>query len=180
MKTFVISAVAAGFLVGCASTDNDLASSATGPTFVDDQPQTAVAGEGSLMPGAYDSRRMQTGQFTGRERTNDQVGQRPTLPREADARELARSEEGLADGAGTLGQSGIVPDRGVSAETLMETSEVPIEAPAHVAVKPPGSVTEQIQAEGVGAPAGSVTGAGASTNAPAGSNPTSDSVPRPE
>ncbi|MGZ8898565.1 MAG: hypothetical protein ACXW3Z_00570 [Limisphaerales bacterium] len=94
MKTFVISAVTAGFLVGCASTDHDLTSSAGGPTFVDDQPQTAVAGEGSLMPGAYDSRRMQTGQFTGRERTNDQIGQSPPLPREADARELERSEEG--------------------------------------------------------------------------------------
>lgn len=153
MKTFVISAVAAGFLMGCASTDTDLASTASGLTQIDDQPQKAVSGEGSLMPGAYDSRRMQTGQFTGRERTNDQVGQRPTLPREADPRELARSEEGLADGTGTLGQSGIGPDRAVSAETLMETSEPPF---------------------ATGSPGGAATGTGTGAIAP------TNSVPRPE
>lgn len=173
MKTFVISAVAAGCLLGCASTDNDLVSS-TGRTVVGDQPQTAVAGDGSLMSGAYDSRRMQTGQFTGHERTNDQVGQRPTLPREADARDLARSEDGLADGAGALGRRETVPDRGVSTETLMETSEEPIEAPAHVAVTPPRSATEQKQVadEATGSPPGAATGTEAST-------PT-NSISRPE
>ena len=182
MKTFVISAVTAGFLMGCASTDNDLVSGSTGPTVVDDQPQTAIAGEGSLMPGAYSTRQMPTGQFTGRERTNDQIGQRPTLPREADPRELARSEEGLADGAGTLGQSGIMPDRKVSAETLMETSGVPIEAPAHVAVTPPGAGTEvdQIAAEAVGSSAGAATGSATSTNTPAKGVVSTNSLPQPE
>lgn len=102
MKTFFVSAIAAGLLVGCATTDSESVSSASGShgTLVDDQPQTAIAGEGSLMPGAYSTREMPTGQFTGRERTNDQVGQRPTLPREADARELARSEEGMSNATG--------------------------------------------------------------------------------
>jgi hypothetical protein len=36
---------------------------------LNDQPQTSVAGEGSLMPGIYDSRHLSTGQFTGHERT---------------------------------------------------------------------------------------------------------------
>ena len=182
MKTFVFSAVTAVFLMGCASTDNDLVSSSTGPTVVDDQPQTAIAGEGSLMPGAYSTRQLPTGQFTGRERTNDQIGQRPTLPREADARELARSEEGLADGAGTLGQSGIVPDRKVSAETLMETTASPIRVPAHAAVTPPGAGSEadQIADEAVGSSAGAVTGSAASTNAPARGAVSTNSLPRPE
>lgn len=127
------------------------------------------------MPGAYGNRPMQTGQFTGRERTNDQIGQRPDLPREADPRELARSEEGLGTGAGALGQSGVVPGRPVTTETLMETAAPPVAAPAHVAVAPPASRTEQerVAAEGIGAAPGSVGGSASSTNAPAGKDPKS-------
>ena len=105
---------------------------------LDDQPQTVVTGQGSLMPGAYGSRHMQTGQFTGRERTNDQIGQRPTLPREADPRELARDGE-TATGAGSLGQIGIVPGQPVTGESLIRSEELPITAPAHTVVVPPGS-----------------------------------------
>src|SRR5688500_2777835 len=184
MKPLILSAFA-GLLFGCASTDTNTVTRPSGSTIttVEDQPQTATAGEGSLMPGAYDARNLPTGQFTGRERTNDQIGQRPTLPREADARELARSEEGLADGArgaGTLGQSGIVPEHAVTSETLMETS-APIGAPAYVVVAPPGSGQEErVVEEGVGSPATAVKGAGSSTNAPAGENPPTNSVSKPE
>jgi len=67
---------------------------------------------------------METGQFTGQERTNNQIGQRPTLPPEADPRELERGEKKeTGTGAGTLGQSGIVPGQPVTAETLMEEPE---------------------------------------------------------
>ena len=132
MKTFIISAVsavAAGLIAGCTTTETGTVSQTDEGTRVyglSDQPQSAIAGEGSLMPGAYGSRPLPNGQFTGRERTNDQVGQRPTLPQEADARELARSKEGTGMGTGTLGQSGIIPDRPVSTETLMETSAQPV------------------------------------------------------
>lgn len=80
------------------------------------------------MPGAYGSREMQTGQFTGRERTSDMIGQRPTLPREADPRELTRTgniNTETANGAGTLGQTGIVPDEPVSRETILEDAPAP-------------------------------------------------------
>src|SRR5687768_1748084 len=127
MKTWIISSLASAMLLGCATNDTGTASrnDPGGSNGVDDQPQTAASGEGSLMPGAFGSRSLPTGQFTGRERTNDQIGQRPTLPREADARELARNEEGLATGAGTLGQSGISPNRPVSAESIIESSAPP-------------------------------------------------------
>src|SRR5687768_12981097 len=124
MKTWIISSLASAMLLGCATNDTGTASrnDPGGSNGVDDQPQTAASGEGSLMPGAFGSRSLPTGQFTGRERTNDQIGQRPTLPREADARELARGEEGLGTGAGTLGQSGVVPNQPVSTDTLLEPS----------------------------------------------------------
>jgi hypothetical protein len=125
MKAIVIVSLGGLLLAGCAT--NDVQVSRVSEAGVDryhDQPQTAVAGEGSLMPGAYDNRAMDTGQFTGRERTSDQIGQRPTLPPEADTRELERSDEkGTAIGAGSLGQSGIVPGREVTAETLLEEPE---------------------------------------------------------
>jgi hypothetical protein len=126
MKRFIFSALAAGLLVGCASTDSTTVTHRSGSTVttIEDQPQTAIAGQGSLMPGAYETRNLPTGQFTGRERTNDQIGQRPTLPREADARDLARSEESLGvSGTGTLGQSGVTPDRPVTSETLLESAQ---------------------------------------------------------
>lgn len=168
MKAFVFSALATGLLVGCASTDTTTVTGSSGSavTTVDEQPQTAIVGEGSLMPGAYDTRSVPTGQFTGRERTNDQIGQRPILPREADARDLARSEESLgASGTGTLGQSGIAPNRVVTSGTLMESAD-PVPPPAHAAVTPPGSDTERerITAEGIGSAPGASSGAASLTN----------------
>ena len=171
MKALLLGSVAACCLAGCAS--NEFTSSHTRPVdaveTIDDQPQTAVSGTGSLMPGAFDSRRMETGQFTGRERTNDQVGQRPTLPREADPRELARSEDSLAtppQRAGTLGQSGVVPDEPVSADTLMETTADTVAPPAHVAVTPPAARSEQeaVADEGIGSPPVGVRGEASSNN----------------
>jgi hypothetical protein len=82
-----------------------------------EQPQAATV-DGSLMPGAYGSRLLATGQFTGRERTSDQIGQHPVLPREADARELARSN-GTVMGLRTLGQSGIVPENSIFSGALV-------------------------------------------------------------
>jgi hypothetical protein len=177
MKPFIFSALATGFLAGCASTDSTTVTRRSGSsvTSVDDQPQTAIVGEGSLMPGAYDTRSVPTGQFTGRERTNDQIGQRPTLPREADARDLARSEESLGvSGTGTLGQSGIVPDQPVTSETLMETAE-PVPPPAHAAVVPPGSDRERIAAESIGSAPGVSSGAASTTNTAA--NTVTNSAP---
>ncbi len=163
MKTLIISSLAGALLVGCATTETGTVSRDEGATVygLDDQPQTATAGEGSLMPGAYGSRPLPTGQFTGRERTNDQVGQRATLPREADARELARSEEGLATGAGTLGQSGLVPNEPVSTETLMETSAPPITQSDESAARTRQS---QIPAQGIGSPPPNQQGRDFSTN----------------
>ena len=174
MKSLLLSTFA-GLLVGCASTDTTTVTGPSGSTVttVEDQPQTATAGEGSLMPGAYGTRNLPTGQFTGRERTNDQIGQRPTLPREADARDLARSEESLGvSGTGTLGQSGVVPNRPVTTETLMESAEP---------VLPPTSRTEQerVAAEGIGSAPGISTDAGSLTNTPATGSLT-NSPARPE
>ena len=174
MKPLLLSTFA-GLLVGCASTDTTTVTGPSGSTVttVEDQPQTATAGEGSLMPGAYGTRNLPTGQFTGRERTHDQIGQRPTLPREADARDLARSEESLGvSGTGTLGQSGVVPNRPVTTETLMESAEP---------VLPPASRTEQerVAAEGIGSAPGISTDAGSLTNTPATGSLT-NSPARPE
>jgi hypothetical protein len=183
MKAFFTCATAACLLGGCAS--NDVSTATHRAEVLDDQPQTSVAGGGTLMPGAYGSRSLATGQFTGRERTNDQVGQRPTLPREADARELARSDDGLAGlgtGAGTLGQSGLLPDEPVSTETLMETTAVPVGVPAHVAVTPPASTegAEVLPAEAVGAAPGNVRGTNSSRNLPVtNSVPNLPAQPRP-
>jgi hypothetical protein len=101
-------------LAGCAATDNDTFSSSRDATRVlpvDDQPQTAVAGEGSLMPGAYEPRQLPTGQFTGQERTPAVIGQNPVVPRETDVRQMDRSGpiDAAGRGAGTLGQAGIAP-----------------------------------------------------------------------
>lgn len=152
MKTIFTCAAVACFIAGCASTETGTVSYDSGGRKVyglNDQPQTSVAGTGSLMPGAYNNRSMQTGQFTGQERTPNLIGQRPALPREADPRELARSPDataGMGTGAGSLGQSGVLPDREVSTDTIMETT-------------PPA----------VGGAPTSVSGVGSSTNAP--SNP---------
>jgi hypothetical protein len=173
MKTFIIPSLAVACLIGiagCATTETGTASRDSAATSypLDDQPQTAIAGEGSLMPGAYGSRPLPTGQFTGRERTNDQIGQHPTLPPAADARELARSEEGLATGAGTLGQSGIFPDKPVSSETLIESSFPPVTQAEQPAAPPRQS---QLPMEGVGSAPPSSEGANASTNGVQNSRP---------
>ena len=90
-----------------------------------------------------------------------QIGQGPTLPREADARELARNEEGLATGTGTLGQSGISPNRPVSTESLIETSTPPVSE----AEQPDASSRQgEIAAQGVGAPPLTSQGGSAGTN----------------
>jgi hypothetical protein len=111
MKKVFIFAVAGLTLAGCATGENGKVSTKADGTRVyglDDQPQSGAAGTGTLMHGAYDSRQLPAGQFTGQERTQDVIGQRPTLPREADAREMDHSAAPFI-GAGTLGQSGIQP-----------------------------------------------------------------------
>lgn len=127
MKALTILSLGGLLLAGCATSETGHMSRVSSDTQFEglkDQPQTAVAGEGSLMPGAYESRTMETGQFTGQERTNHQIGQRPTLPPEADPRELERGDrKETGAGAGTLGQSGIVPGQPVTSETLMEEPE---------------------------------------------------------
>ena len=73
------------------------------------------------MPGAYNSRDLPTGQFSGQERTHAVVGQRPTLPREADPRQMERKGEPvLGSGAGTLGQSGVLRGESVTSSTLTD------------------------------------------------------------
>ena len=60
--------IALALLAGCASTETGRVQKTSDGTLLyglDDQPQTSVAGEGTLMPGAYDSRNLGTGQFTG-------------------------------------------------------------------------------------------------------------------
>jgi len=115
MKRLLISALTGLFLAGCASTENGTvqnSSSGTPLYGLDDQPQSSTSGEGSLMPGAYDPRHLSTGQFTGQERTSDVIGQNPTLPREADARQMDRSAgRSLGTGTGSLGQAGVEPVR---------------------------------------------------------------------
>lgn len=49
---------------------------------LDEQPQSAITGQGSLMVGANETHTMPTGQFTGKERTKDKVGPIPITPRE--------------------------------------------------------------------------------------------------
>jgi hypothetical protein len=124
MKRLLILSVGGCLLAGCVSNENGRVSRTADGTRaygLNDQPQTSIAGEGSLMPGAYENRQMETRQFTGRERTNDEIGQRPALPPEADRRELARgSENETGKGAGALGQSGVVPGEPVSRDTLIE------------------------------------------------------------
>ena len=129
MKALLIYSLGGLLLAGCATSETGRVSRTEDGTRVyglNDAPQTAVAGEGSLMPGAYESGDMETGQFTGRERTNSQIGQRPALPPAADARDLGRGPESeTGRGAGTLGQSGIVPGEPVTSETLLEEVESP-------------------------------------------------------
>jgi hypothetical protein len=112
MKKILIGAAAGLLLAGCATGENGKVTTTRNGTPVyglNDQPETSVSGEGSLMHGVYDARQMPTGQFTGQERTQDFIGQQqPTLPREANPGEMNHSPA-PAIGAGTLGQSGIKP-----------------------------------------------------------------------
>lgn len=82
-------AIGAAVLAGCA-TENHQVETRNGVTHygLNDQPQKTVTGEGGLMRGEVETSGIPTGQFTGRERTLDQIGQYPTPPREADPREL--------------------------------------------------------------------------------------------
>src|SRR5690242_12068961 len=110
MKMILLLTAGAGVLLsGCAWNDNERA-----------QPQSNLVGEGPIMPGLYDSREPATGQFTGQERTLGSIAPQPTLPPDADARELDHSAPPII-GAGSLGQSGIKPEnRVVTGSTLME------------------------------------------------------------
>ena len=111
MKKALILSAAGLILVGCATGENGRVTTKADGTRVyglDDQPQSSAAGDGPLMHGVYDSRSVPSGQFTGHERTQDVIGRRPTLPREADAREMDHSAAPIL-GAGSLGQSGIQP-----------------------------------------------------------------------
>lgn len=156
MKTFILTTAAGCLLSGCALTETGSTHRTNSGATVyglNDQPQTSVAGNGSLMPGAFGSREIPTGQFTGRERTPDQIGQQPLLPREADGSQLVRNgPAGLGTGAGTLGQAGILPNRPVSNDTIMEEPGVPSGAPAHAAVLPPNGIPIE-ENDSVGGPA---------------------------
>ena len=161
MKALLILPLGAALLTGCATTETGSVSRTSDGTAVyglSEQPQTAIAGDGTLMPGAYGSRHLQTGQFTGRERTNDQIGQRPVLPGEADARQLARDGE-IGTGAGALGQSGIVPGQPVTSDTLLRTEEVPPGTTGHAVVIPPSSEIPIEEQESVGNPPPAEVGA---------------------
>jgi hypothetical protein len=120
--------------MGCASShDTSFLKSENGtfPYPPADRPQTGVAGEGSLMPGAYNSRDVPTGQFTGKERTEDAIGQPPALPRDSDARQVEHSAgPTVGAGAGTLGQAGIVPEPGVVSSVDISQSPRPTVAPS--------------------------------------------------
>ena len=128
MKKALILSAAGLILVGCATGENGTVTTKADGTRVyglDDQPQSSAAGDGPLMHGVYDSRSVPSGQFTGHERTQDVIGQRPTLPREADAREMDHSAAPIL-GAGSLGQSGIQPGaRAVRGPDLVDAGANP-------------------------------------------------------
>ncbi len=112
MKKIFVLAASGVLFAGCATREGGRVHSSSDGTPVYDfraQPQTVVAGEGTLMPGMYDVRQMPTGQFTGQERSSDIAGPRPILPPRADATETDHSAAPVL-GAGSLGQSGIHPD----------------------------------------------------------------------
>lgn len=89
MKRAIVILAGAVFIGGCASENHRVETRNGGRHYgFDDQAHTATAGEGTLMRGSSDARQIPTGQFTGRERTLDQIGQFPTLPGEAQPREL--------------------------------------------------------------------------------------------
>jgi hypothetical protein len=98
----------AGLLAGCSTTESgrvSYTSDGTKAYGLDDQPGSSATAEGSLMPGAYATSDVETGQFTDQERTPARVGQYPTPPREADIVEMERDNRGPRQ-VGT----GIVPE----------------------------------------------------------------------
>src|SRR5687768_3698522 len=141
MRTILALSAIATFLAGCASTENGRVyyqSDGTKVYGLDDQPQASIAGEGTLMPGAYETHTLPTGQFTGKERTQDLIGHTPVPPREADPRAYRRDSVPNS-GAGSLGQTGIRPDApAVSTSTIMTGPTNPSLAPS---ANPPAQST---------------------------------------
>jgi hypothetical protein len=177
MKALVT--LSALLLAGCASTENGRVSYDNDGTKVyglDDRPQSSVAGEGTLMPGAYDSHTMPTGQFTGKERTQDFVGTYPVPPREADPREMSREPRQVGTGivppigAGSLGQSGITPGLSVSSSTLMtgpassSTANPATLSTAPTLAEPLSRNGNNLDASALGRPAGSESSSLSSDN----------------
>jgi len=142
-SVFISTAIISAFLAGCASTQTGRVESASDGTRVyglTTQPQTALVGSEPLMPGADSSHTMVTGQFTGQERSHDVIGQQP-IPPNSDARELARTSKPpiavTGIGAGSLGQTGIIPDRNITSGTLIGSNLNPPTAnPPTVATAP--------------------------------------------
>jgi len=168
MKLFFTCVASAALLVGCASTENGRVEQTPNGTHygLDDQPQSSIAGEGPLMPGAYDSHNPLTGQFTGQERSSEMIGVRPTLPREADARQMDRSVPvQLGTGAGSLGQSGIVMgEPAVNGTALLDKPLNPgAEPSASDIYRPSASDTSAV---GVGRAPETEIGRNAATNNP--------------
>jgi hypothetical protein len=131
MRNVFISVAFSAFLAGCASTQTGRVTTAPDGTPVyglSPQPETALAGERPLMPGSSSGHMMETGQFTGQERTHDLIGQ-GAIPPASDAREWARTSKpptgATGKGAGTLGQSGIFPDQNITSGTLMGSNLYP-------------------------------------------------------
>jgi hypothetical protein len=150
MKAILMFSTSALLLAGCASSEKGHVyynQDGTKVYGLDQQPQSAVVGEGTLMPGAYASHDMQTGQFTGKERSQDFVGANPVTPREADPRDFSRASQPTTAivppaGAGTLGQTGVQPRTSLSTSTLMSGPSNPSLAPsAGATANPPTAAT---------------------------------------
>jgi len=131
MRNVFISAAVSTLLAGCASTQTGRVTTASDGTRVyglSPQPESALVGEQPLMPGSTSGHRVEAGQFTGQERTNDQVGE-GAIPPASDAREWARTSKpptgATGKGAGTLGQSGIFPDQNITSGTLIGSDVYP-------------------------------------------------------
>jgi hypothetical protein len=89
MKRLAAGCCGALLMAGCATENHRVENVHGVPHYgLDDQPQKSVTAEGGLMRGLQETSHIPTGQFTGRERTLDQIGQYPTPPAEADPREL--------------------------------------------------------------------------------------------
>lgn len=94
MKTIWFLGALAALMAGCASPEPGAVYYRNDGVKVyglDEQPQSAIADQGSLMVGANETHLMQTGQFTGKERTKDKVGETPITPRETNPLEYDHS-----------------------------------------------------------------------------------------